>query len=200
MNNFDLEQNSSDWHEHRKKYINASEVAIIMGLNPFENKQNLFKRKLFDEKIEDNEFMRHGRALEPKARNFFNDINKTEFKPLVCVKEFFSASLDGWNEETKSLLEIKCPISFNSKTWKNFFLKDQIPIYYYAQVQAQMYCSSSEKAFFLVFQSYQNAKVKEIKRDPIFIEKMYEECLIFYKLFKEAEQILNKLKNHKKKF
>ncbi|WP_308738518.1 hypothetical protein [Candidatus Phytoplasma rubi] len=48
MNSFDLEQNSSDWHEHRKKYINASEVAIIMGLNPFENKQNLLKRKLFD--------------------------------------------------------------------------------------------------------------------------------------------------------
>lgn len=196
MNSLDLKQNSTDWHKHRKKYINASEVSIIMGLNPFENRKSLFKRKLFDEKIKDNEFMRHGRTLESKARNFFNDINKTEFKPLVFVKEFLSASLDGWNVETKSLLEIKCPVSLNSDTWQKFFIHDEIPIYYYAQIQTQMYCSNAKQAFFLVFQSYQNAKVKKISRDKIFIEKMYKECLIFYKLLQESKNILNKLNNN----
>ncbi|MEZ0180030.1 lambda-exonuclease family protein ['Camptotheca acuminata' phytoplasma] len=193
MNNLNLEQNSDNWHIHRKKYINASEVAIIMGFNPFDNKKNLLKRKLFDEKIEDNKFMQHGRKLEPKARNFFNDINKTNFKPLVCVKEFFSASLDGWNAETNSLLEIKCPLYINSKTWQKFFINGEIPEYYYAQIQAQIYCSDAEKAFFLVFQDYQNAKVKEVNRDPEFLEKMYEECLKFYNIFEEAKQILNKV-------
>ncbi|QTX02770.1 endonuclease [Candidatus Phytoplasma luffae] len=196
MNSFDFEQNSSEWFNHRKKYINASEVSTIMGLNPFESKQSLFRRKLFDEKIEDNKFMRHGRSLEPKARTFFNDVNKLDFKPLVFVKEFFSASLDGWNEQTNSLLEIKCPINLNSSTWREFFINDVIPIYYYAQVQAQIYCSNADKAFFLVFQTYQKAKVKEIERDQTFIEKMYKQCLIFYNHFLEGKKILNKISDN----
>ncbi|XXP77198.1 MAG: lambda-exonuclease family protein [Lettuce witches'-broom phytoplasma] len=91
-----LEQNSEAWRKHRNNYINASEVAAIMGLNPFETKQALFKRKLFKEKIEDNNAMRHGRRLEPEARNFFNEVNNMEFVPAVFTKDFMSASLDGW--------------------------------------------------------------------------------------------------------
>ncbi|MDV3196150.1 MAG: YqaJ viral recombinase family protein [Candidatus Phytoplasma stylosanthis] len=178
---------------NRRKYINASEVSIIMGLNPFESKKKFFKRKLFDEKIEDNLFMRYGRNLESKARDFFNDINKTEFKPLVFVKEFFSASLDGWNKKTNSLLEIKCPFYLNSNTWKDFFMNVKIPIYYYAQIQAQIYCSNAEKAFFLVFKNYQNAKIKVILRDKSFIDRMYNECLEFYNLFIKARKILDKI-------
>ncbi|WP_341266581.1 lambda-exonuclease family protein [Candidatus Phytoplasma fraxini] len=189
----DLEQNSNDWHDHRKKYINASEVSIIMGLNPFENKKNLLKRKLFDEKIEDNEFMIYGRALEPSARLFFNDINKKQFKPMVFVKKFLSASLDGWNDENKSLLEIKCPKFLNSNTWKKFFLYDEIPMYYYAQVQAQIYCSNAEKAFFLVFGNYQNAKVKEVPRNQLFINKMYKECLEFYEILIDFKEKMKQL-------
>ncbi|MDV3182264.1 MAG: hypothetical protein Q8869_00060 [Candidatus Phytoplasma australasiaticum] len=60
----DIQQDSISWHEHRNNYINASEVAAIMGLNPFESVKLLFKRKLFQEKIEVNEAMRRGRRLE----------------------------------------------------------------------------------------------------------------------------------------
>ncbi|KAB8122102.1 MAG: endonuclease [Candidatus Phytoplasma cynodontis] len=193
MNYLKIKQNSDNWHKHREKYINASEVATIMDLNPFDNKKNLFKRKLFGEKIEDNLAMKHGRSLEREARNFFNEINKTEFAPIVCVKEFFSASLDGWNENSQTILEIKCPFSQKSQTWKNFFHKDQIPIFYYAQIQAQLYCSNAQKAFFLVYHTYQNAKVKEVDRDISFINKMYKICLNFYNLFIEAKKTLNKL-------
>ncbi|MBY7577026.1 YqaJ viral recombinase family protein, partial [Candidatus Phytoplasma sp. Tabriz.2] len=59
-----LEQNTLAWHNHRKKYINASEVSAIMGLNPFETKEQLLKRKVFGTPIEDNEAMKRGRILE----------------------------------------------------------------------------------------------------------------------------------------
>ncbi|MDV3153334.1 MAG: hypothetical protein Q8755_03070, partial [Candidatus Phytoplasma australasiaticum] len=39
----DIQQDSISWHEHRNNYINASEVAAIMGLNPFESVKLLFK-------------------------------------------------------------------------------------------------------------------------------------------------------------
>jgi putative phage-type endonuclease len=193
INLLNLEQNSNNWHKHRQNYINASEVSTIMNLNPFDNKKLLFKRKLFGEKIEDNMAMRHGRRLEPEARNFFNEINKVNFTPIVCIKDFFSASLDGWNENSKTILEIKCPISQNSSTWVNFFMNDKIPIFYYAQIQAQLYCSNAEKAFFLVYYNYQNAKVKEIYRDILFLNEMYQKCFYFYNLFQKAKQILNQL-------
>ncbi|WBL31481.1 lambda-exonuclease family protein [Candidatus Phytoplasma sacchari] len=188
-----LEQNSNNWHKHRKKYINASEVATIMDLNPFDNKKFLFKRKLFGEKIEDNLAMKHGRSLEPEARNFFNDVNKTNFTPIVCVKDFLSASLDGWDEKSKKILEIKCPFSHNSPAWKNFFVNNEIPIYYYAQIQAQLYCSNAEKAFFLVYHNYQNAKVQEVEKNVIFINKMYQKCLNFHNLFIKAKKILHQI-------
>ncbi|MDO8168031.1 lambda-exonuclease family protein [Candidatus Phytoplasma melaleucae] len=193
-----LKQNSEAWHKHRSNYINASEVAAIMGLNPFESRKLLFKRKLFQEKIEDNIAMRHGRKLEPEARNFFNEVYKVNFIPIVFTKYFMSASLDGWHRESKSVLEIKCPISCNTNSWSNFFINDKVPVFYYAQVQAQLYCSDSEKAFFLVYQTYQNVKVKEIKKDSLFIEKMCLECYSFYKLFNEAKLILNRLNNSNK--
>ncbi|MDV3198394.1 MAG: YqaJ viral recombinase family protein [Vigna little leaf phytoplasma] len=188
-----LEQNSKDWHEHRKNYINASEVAAIMGLNPFESKKKIFKRKLFEEKVEENGAMRHGRRLEPEARKFFNETNKIQFKPMVFVKNFISASLDGWYENNRSVLEIKCPITCNTQTWNNFFLHDKIPMFYYAQVQAQLYCSEGIKVFFFVYHTYQKAKVKEILRDDVFIEKMYYECNVFYNLLQKAKTILNQL-------
>ncbi|MBP3059429.1 endonuclease [Texas Phoenix palm phytoplasma] len=190
---FNLTQNSFEWHEHRKKYINASEVAAIMGLNPFESEKSIFRRKLFNEKIKENKAIIHGRNLEPEAREFFNNVNKSNFKPVVFVKEFFSASLDGWDKFFQSILEIKCPISLDTKVWNNFFFNDVVPIYYYAQIQAQLYCAEVEKAFFLVYLNYQNAKIKEIKKDLVFINKMYEKCRFFYFLLEEARQILYQL-------
>ncbi|WCA22523.1 lambda-exonuclease family protein [Candidatus Phytoplasma oryzae] len=198
MNYLKLEQNSHNWHQHRKKYINASEVATIMELNPFDNKKSLLKRKLFGDKIEDNLAMKHGRNLEPEARNFFNEINKTNFTPIVCVKDFLSASLDGWHENSGTILEIKCPFSYKSVTWKKFFINNEIPIFYYAQLQAQLYCSNAKKAFFLVYHTYQNAKVQEVERNILFIDEMYQKCLFFYNLFVKAKNIINQLSEKEK--
>ncbi|TVY12275.1 lambda-exonuclease family protein [Candidatus Phytoplasma pini] len=191
--NINLKQNSNEWHKHRQNYINASEVSIIMDLNPFETKQNLLKRKLFGEKIKDNKAMYHGRTLEPEARNLFNEINKTKFQPAVFVKNFFSASLDGWHKDSQTILEIKCPISLNTSTWQNFIMNDRIPIFYYAQIQAQLYCSEADKAFFLVYQTYQNLKVKEIFKNKNFIDDMYQKCHNFYDIFLQMKNFIKKL-------
>ncbi|MDV3196618.1 MAG: YqaJ viral recombinase family protein [Pigeon pea little leaf phytoplasma] len=193
-----IKQDSISWHEHRNNYINACVVAAIMVLNPFESVKLLFKRKLFQEKIEVNEAMRRGRRLEPEARFFFNSVCRMDFVPAVFVKKFMSASLDGWNSDSRSILEIKCPISCDTSSWKDFFLNDKIPKFYYAQIQAQLYCSNADKAFFLVYYTYQHSKVKEVYRDLEFIDKMYTKCLNFYKLFTEAKRILQQLGDLKK--
>ncbi|WEX19542.1 MAG: YqaJ viral recombinase family protein [Candidatus Phytoplasma asteris] len=188
-----LEQNTLAWQNHRKKYINASEVAAIMGLNPFETKEQLLKRKVFGTPIEDNEAMKRGRILEPQARNFFNQTQKMQFEPKVFVKDFMSASLDGWDAQSQSLLEIKCPISFASYTWQSFLNEGKIPTIYYAQLQAQIYCSQSIKAYFLVYQNDQTNKNIEVKEDPNFITNMLEQCSHFFQLYLKTKQLQKQL-------
>ncbi|AGL90348.1 Similar to phage-related protein predicted endonuclease [Candidatus Phytoplasma australiense] len=193
MKNIELEQNTLAWHEHRRKYINASEVATIMGLNPFETKEQLLKRKLFNLKIEDNPAMQRGRLLEPKARLFFNQQNQFNFNPKVFVKDFMSASLDGWDDKTQNLLEIKCPFSLKNFTWRAFFQEDKVPLFYYAQIQAQIYCSEACKAYFFVYQSDDCNKVKEIQEDDAFIKDLVNQCRLFFQMFQKSKQLQEKL-------
>ncbi|GAK74326.1 putative phage-related protein (endonuclease), partial ['Chrysanthemum coronarium' phytoplasma] len=42
-----LNQRTKLWYQHRKKYINASEVASITGLDPFRSMEQLVHDKLF---------------------------------------------------------------------------------------------------------------------------------------------------------
>ncbi|WP_349401811.1 YqaJ viral recombinase family protein [Candidatus Phytoplasma solani] len=194
MKHIELEQNTLAWHKHRQKYINASEVASIMGLNPFETRAQLLKRKLFNIKLKDNQSMQKGRILEPQARTFFNQNNQFNFKPKVFVKDYMSASLDGWDAKRQNLLEIKCPVSLNTFTWRAFFQENKIPIFYYAQIQAQIYCSEALKAYFLVYQSNNYSKVKEVQEDEIFIKDMIKQCYLFFQLFQKSKQIQETLK------
>ncbi|CCP88129.1 lambda-exonuclease family protein [Candidatus Phytoplasma solani] len=189
MKHIELEQNTLDWYNHRKNYINASEVAIIMGLNPFETKEQLLKKKVFDIKIEDNQAMQHGRLLEPQARAFFNQTKQFNFQPKVFVKNFMSASLDGWDEDKQTLLEIKCPVSLITFTWRNFFQEDKIPLFYYAQIQAQIYCSQAIKAYFSVYQNDQTNKIKIVEKNNDFIKDMIRQCSDFFQLLKKTKKI-----------
>ncbi|GLH60539.1 hypothetical protein PAWBP_6570 [Paulownia witches'-broom phytoplasma] len=42
-----LSQRTKLWYQHRKKYINASEVASITGLDPFRSMEQLVHDKIF---------------------------------------------------------------------------------------------------------------------------------------------------------
>nr|AIL25262.1 hypothetical protein [Candidatus Phytoplasma aurantifolia] len=41
-----LNQSTKLWYQHRKKYINASEIASITGLDPFRPLEQLVRDKL----------------------------------------------------------------------------------------------------------------------------------------------------------
>ncbi|MGA0448015.1 MAG: lambda-exonuclease family protein [Candidatus Phytoplasma pyri] len=187
-----IKQNSKEWHEHRKNYINASEVASLMGLNPFESKEELIKKKIFKIKFKTNDAIEHGKKTEKKANLFFSLKMKKNYTPTVFINDIFSASLDGYHNESNSLLEIKCPINKESKSWEDFFKKDIIPIYYWVQIQCQIFCSECDKAYFLVYFNDNDYKFIEVIRDDNFIQKMIFES----KLYKvEFDRILIEFKN-----
>ncbi|WP_374695588.1 lambda-exonuclease family protein [Areca yellow leaf disease phytoplasma] len=107
-----LEQNTLTSTIITKKYINASEVAAIMGLNPFETKEQLLKKKSFDTQSEDNRAMKRTNFGTPSKEIFSNQTQKMQFRPKVFVKDFMSASLDGWDAQYQKPLRNQMPHFF----------------------------------------------------------------------------------------
>ncbi len=197
-----LNQRTRAWYQHRKKYINASEIASITGLDPFRSMKQLVHDKLFGTTFTSNQYTLHGQKMEPIARQFF--INKTNliFEDTIFTDDQvnFSASLDGYNEQNKIVLEIKCPfVNENqaiSSTWTQFLTHPQlehIPQYYWAQVQCQLYCSQATFAYFLVYFNDNDYHVVRIYLDNNFITKMIQDSQKYLTLLTKAK---NELENH----
>ncbi|PQP79019.1 endonuclease, partial [Candidatus Phytoplasma phoenicium] len=182
------------WFQHRKNFVNASEIGTILGLNPYETKEELIKKKLFGSSFVSNEAVEHGKKMEPQANLFFSVKTKRNYEPSVFTKDIFSASLDGYHEESKTMLEIKCPLDKNSVSWKDFFQKNIIPPYYWAQIQCGLFCSETKKAYFLVYFSPEEHFLQEVFLQPSFIEEMlikgreYKKLLNYYQIKMKEEK------------
>ena len=118
----ELEQGTEDWLDWRRSKLSASNAGVIMLDTPswmpvrtweaLRGRSALFGN-IDPEPEERSEFLaraaEHGLKTEPIARaRFAPDL------PAVCGEmdgdDRFAASLDGWNPETRTWLEIKCPM------------------------------------------------------------------------------------------
>ncbi|AYJ01496.1 endonuclease [Candidatus Phytoplasma ziziphi] len=185
-----LKQNSWAWFQHRKKYVNASEIGTIMGLNPYETKEDLIKKKLFGSTFISNPAMEHGKKTEPQANLFFSVKTKRNYEPTVFTRDIFSASLDGYHAESKTMLEIKCPLDKNSSSWKEFFENDIIPPYYWAQIQCSLFCSESKSAFFLVYFNPREHYLQEVFLKSSFIEEMKIKAQEYQKILQQYQTLM----------
>ncbi|WP_034172254.1 YqaJ viral recombinase family protein [Chrysanthemum yellows phytoplasma] len=196
-----LNQRTQLWYQHRKKYINASEIASITGLDPFRSMEQLVHDKLFGTTFTANQYTLHGQKMEPIAREFFIQKTNLTFEDAIFTDDqvhLFYASLDGYNEQHQAVLEIKCPfVNVNqavSTTWTDFLTNPQlenIPKYYWAQVQCQLYCAQAKSAYFLVYFNDQNYHVFRIYQDKNFISKMIADSKKYLNLLNKAKEELS---------
>lgn len=149
----DLAQGSPEWLAHRQKGIGASELANVLEENPFKGGSAfdlwLLKRGL--RTVEDNDAMRHGRDNEAAARDAYCSKFNLDFPPVVFQHNDFPwlfASLDGWNEEERHIVEIKSPKS--SDLYKRA-LEGDIPRYYAIQMVQQIMVAEAKSCDFWVW-------------------------------------------------
>ncbi|WP_111961360.1 lambda-exonuclease family protein [Candidatus Phytoplasma oryzae] len=185
-----LKQNSWEWFRHRKNYVNASEIGTIMGLNPYETIEELIKKKLFGSNFVTNEAVEHGKKTESKANLFFSILKNRNYEPAVFVQAPFSASLDGYHEESKTMLEIKCLLKKESPSWKDFWEKQIILPYYWAQIQCELYCSETSKAYFLVYFQDNDYVIQEVCLDESFIQEMLVKGHRYLKQLNQYKELL----------
>jgi len=164
MRKIELEQGSDAWKLYRMEHDNASEAGALMGVAPtwmqIHTPYQLWQYKQGDIDVEENDFMRHGTALEPEARKFLEKEFEIELSPAVFEDGKYSASLDGyWADGVKSIkAEIKCPMSGQkSAAWK-MGIKREIPIYYYWQIVHQEMVCPTDLTLYCVYLSPENVQ------------------------------------------
>lgn len=172
-----MEQNSKEWLEWRKKGIGGSDAPIILGISPWKTSYELWEEKtgLVEKKEDENNFITEkGHRLEPKARALYEiHSDGLEFPPELVQREDrpeHRASLDGRNASIKKTLEIKF-VGAGEK-WE-MALNGEIPDYYMAQIQWQLYVTGDESVDYIAYNEKENKiAVVNVKPDIKFIAKM----------------------------
>lgn len=177
-----LEQGSQSWLDYRRSKITATDVSVLMGLNPFKTPYRLYQEKMgLVEPEPENDKMREGKILEDLARAYFNEVIMDDFKPIVVVNDWKMASLDGMNSRGE-ILEVKCGKKSHEQA-----LNKEIAPYYYAQLQWQLHLSGENQVWYLSYRSIQDRIFWRVDRDNAFIEKMIVEAKEFFRRLMEFD-------------
>lgn len=187
-----------DWLEKRRETIGGSEVGIVLGLNEYSSKLQLYKSKKENCRNSDNVYTRKGKELEELIFNnyvvpYFAERGYTVTKPnkIFVRKEtpWLSANLDGLavpiDEDRCSsdniVVEIKWVSQWGTSKWEVSEEYGNIPASYYAQVQDYMYHMDAKQAVvFAMFDDTWTCQPFIIRRNESFIRKMLMETETFY--------------------
>ncbi len=177
-----LFQGSDEWKQWRKSRITATSAGGLMMHNFWKTPLDLYKEML--EMVppqETNAAMQRGSDMEPIARSLFIEMTGLEMEPIVCESDehfWMAASLDGWNEENKAILEIKCP---NEKTHL-LALSGDMPDYYRDQIMHQLAVTGGAICYYMSYRPEHEQKVAivQVKPNPEYMAELIEVEKKFY--------------------
>ncbi|MCF0187918.1 MAG: YqaJ viral recombinase family protein [Bacteroidaceae bacterium] len=183
-----------EWLEVRKSGIGSSEVATIVGLNPWETPYQLWRRKVgLDEPKPENFAMKAGHYLEDAVSRFWADETGKEIIKRSATdwiirdndRPFLQVSPDRtyWlgesrRNEAKGILECK--------TTQMKVDKDDLPKYWFCQVQYQLGVAGYAEGSLAWLCSGREFGYQDLKFVPDFyegfllpeVERFYTDCII----------------------
>lgn len=181
-------KNRAEWLEARKMGIGSSEVATILGVNPYETPYQLYRRKKgLDAPKEETFAMKAGHILEDAVAMFFQQetgkkiINSSKGDWLVVDKErpYLRVSPDRtyWlsearNKDNKGILECK--------TTQKIIDPDDIPNYWFVQLQYQLGVSKIYTGSVAWLSSGRSFGYREFEFNEEFYSWMVEEVKKFW--------------------
>jgi putative phage-type endonuclease len=168
-----------EWLDWRAKGIGSSDAPIIWGSSPYSTLYKLWERKTGRiTEGESNWAMRRGTAMEPQARAHYELENNCDM-PATLVQHpslpYMRASLDGYNRETKVVLEIKCP----GRADHEMALNGQVPAKYYPQLQHQLFVSNADRVDYFSFFDGRGVTV-QVNPDIDFIQQYVAKAMDFW--------------------
>ena len=107
-----IKQGTKEWLQARSNLITATNVGIILNMNPFERKTDLLKQKIEGtNKFINNQAVKHGQFFEDVAKKIYEKKTKNKiFTPGLNIHSrhnWLGASPDGIVNDSH-LVEFKC--------------------------------------------------------------------------------------------
>jgi putative phage-type endonuclease len=145
-----IKQHSQLWYTTRTKLLTCSDIASVVGLNPYTSRAQVFKRKTGQTKpFRGNAATRRGTRLEPEALAHYERVTGKQLWPedvgLTLHPEYdvLGGSPDGITLDGV-LVEIKCPLTRAIKP-------GVVPGYYLPQVQVLLEIFDLDVAHFVQY-------------------------------------------------
>ena len=180
--------NREEWLQYRQEGIGSSEVATILGLNPFETPYELWRRKKgLDAPKEENFAMKAGHYLEDAVSMFWHDetgrdiIKRSAIDWLILNtnKPYMRVSPDRtyWLSDSrknsdKGILECK--------TTQMTVDEDDLPKHWFCQVQYQLGVAEMQQGSLAWLCSGRQFGYKDIALVPDFFAWIKEEVTKFW--------------------
>lgn len=179
----------AEWLKHREAGIGSSEVATIVGLNPWETPYQLWRRKLGIDPAKDETFaMKAGHYLEDAVAQFWHDSTGQDIikssagdwlivndkRPYMRVSPDRTYWLAGMprNNANKGILECK--------TTQMSIDPDDIPKHWFCQVQYQLGVAELEQGSLAWLCSGREFGYKNLSLVPDFFAWLVEEVERFW--------------------
>jgi putative phage-type endonuclease len=141
-----IKQCTDEWYRARHDMLTASDVATVLGENPYNVLNDIAKKKCAPKcEMIDNKYTRHGTLFEPVACEIFKKYKGERVYEVGLLRhpryKYIGASPDGVINDL-FLIEIKCPY--------NRQIKDgYIPKMYWIQMQIQMEVANIDNCYFM---------------------------------------------------
>ena len=181
-----VEQAASDheaWEKLRMQGIGGSDVAVIMGYNPWKKPYALYCEKVGlvpPEDLSENEAVEWGTKLEPIVAQKFSEVTGKKLKRwgTVCNPDapWQMANFDRLIVGEDCGLECKTANAFKKEEWEG----DNVPDAYYCQVQWYASLSGLSGWWIACLIGGQHFEYKYIPRNDAFIADMLEKVTDFW--------------------
>ena len=189
-----VKQDTAEWLQLRKKYIGASDAAIIMGKCKFKLPDGRIKtpRILWEEKLGlmnmscDNAATQYGKRMEDPARKVYEKMTGIPVAPDVVFHKdvkYLMASLDGVSIDADFAVEIKNSNAHDHECAKN----GRVPDHYFPQVQQQLACLDLDRMHYFSFHKGEGIIV-DVKIDLDYLELYYERAQEFWDYVENLEE------------
>jgi putative phage-type endonuclease len=180
-------QRTAPWYEIRKGMLTASDLAAALGVNPYEKPYNLLLKKCgLGPVFTGNACTDYGASLEDfVVEKFCSKFGWKHFDSGLLKHpsiDFLGGSPDGLLSSKDgsrfALLEIKCPLIKD--------IKDEVPPYYFPQIQLCMQICRAESCFFVQYRpesmwQREEFSVREVPRDDAWFEMILPVAEDFWK-------------------
>ncbi len=137
-------ENEAEWLDLRTKVLTATDMAVILGLNPYKSVSELIESKKNPVPFS-NAYTWIGQALEPVVVKAVNEVTSSDFKLYEDDGKQFFADIDlglGATPDAydgKMLLECKTTKPGNALKWAAW-----PPTYYLSQLYTQLICTDKQ--------------------------------------------------------